>query len=238
MALDSTAVEGLKREAAHRALDFVRPGMRLGLGTGSTAGHFVEGLAERVRAGLEVSCVATSDMTRRQAEALKIPLTSLDETPELDLVVDGTDEFDPHLRLVKGGGGALLHEKIVAFAARRLIVIADSSKEVAVLGRFGLPVEVVPFGFEATRRHISEAAAGCGCRGAVALRRTVTGSAFLTDGGHYIVDCAFGSIPDPEGLAARLKALPGVVEHGLFLGLAKAVIVADSSGLRIIGDPR
>jgi ribose 5-phosphate isomerase A len=233
----SLNADGLKRQAARGALEFVGPGMRLGLGTGSTAAHFVECLAERVRGGLEVTCVPTSEATRRQAEALAIPLTSLEETPELDLAIDGTDEFDRHLRLVKGGGGALLHEKIVAGAARRMIVIADGSKEVEVLGRFGLPVEVVPFGLEATRRHIGQAAAACGCAGPVQLRRTLTGSAFLTDGGHYIVDCAFGRIPDPEGLAARLNSIAGVVEHGLFLGLAKAVIIADYAGLRIIGDP-
>src|SRR6187200_1608712 len=155
-------VEGQKRAAAARALEFVRPGMRLGLGSGSTAKHFVELLAERVRAGLDVIGVPTSETTRRDAERLGVPLTTLDETPELDLTVDGADEVAPDLSLIKGGGGALLREKIVAAASARMVVIADESKWVPMLGRFPLPVEVEPFGLESTRRAVEAAFADTG----------------------------------------------------------------------------
>src|SRR5499426_32523 len=160
-----------KRAAAARALEFVRPGMRLGLGSGTTAKHFVELLAERVRTGLDVIAVPTSDATRSDAERLGVPLTSLDETPQLDLTVDGADEIASDLSLIKGGGGALLREKIVASASARMIVIADESKWVPVLGRFALPIEVVPFGLAATRRAVEAAAAASGCSGPLRLRR-------------------------------------------------------------------
>src|SRR5436305_7994999 len=153
------------REAAAGALEFVEPGMRLGLGTGSTARPFVELLGARVRAGLDVIGVPTSEATRAQAEECGIPLTTLDETPELDLTVDGADEIAPDLTLIKGGGGALLREKIVAAASGRMVVIADESKFVATLGRFALPIEVVPFGLAATRRAVEVAARACGCPG-------------------------------------------------------------------------
>lgn len=224
-----------KRLAAGRALELVTPGMRLGLGTGTTAAHFVELLGARVAQGLEVICVPTSERTRTLANLYSIPLTSIDASPELDLTVDGADEFDPKLRLIKGGGGALVREKIVAMASKRMIVIADSSKSVAVLGKFPLPVEVNVFGFEATRRMILAAANACGCDGEVRLRKTPGGQAFVSDNGHYIVDCFFGAIPRPEDLADRLKAIPGVVEHGLFIGIAKAVISAGPAGIEILG---
>ena len=159
-------VEDYKRAAAARALEFVRPGMRLGLGTGSTAKHFVDLLGERVRAGLDVVAVPTSEVTRAQAAQLGIPLTTLDETPELDLTVDGADEIAPDLTLIKGGGGALLREKIVASASAEMVVIADLSKWVPVLGRFPLPVEIAPFGAAATRRAVEAAAAASDCPGA------------------------------------------------------------------------
>jgi ribose 5-phosphate isomerase A len=229
-------VERLKREAARRALEVVRPGMRLGLGTGSTARHFVELLAEQVAQGLVVVGVPTSEKTRRQAESLGVPLTTLDEAPELDLTVDGADEVDPALRLIKGGGGALLREKMVAAASKRMIVIADESKMVERLGAFALPVEVVPFGLAATRRHIVRAAAACDCRGEIKLRlMSEKGAPFITDGGHNILDCAFGAISDPPALAAALQAIPGVVEHGLFIGLTQAAILAGAQGVRIVG---
>src|SRR3954462_10158563 len=171
-------IDAQKRAAAARALDFVRPGMRIGLGTGSTARHFVELLAERVRAGLPVIAVPTSEATRSAAERLNVPLTTLDETPELDLTVDGADEIAPDLTLIKGGGGALLCEKIIATASARLVVIADESKWVPMLGRFPLPVEVVPFGLAATRRAVEAAA---GAPGPALLRRTNNGHAFVTD---------------------------------------------------------
>ncbi|MFC0283121.1 ribose-5-phosphate isomerase RpiA [Camelimonas abortus] len=227
--------EELKRRAAARALDVVADGMRLGLGTGSTAKHFVELLGERVRAGLRVVCVATSEATQAQAEREGIPMSTLDATPELDLVVDGADELDSRLRLVKGGGGALLREKIVASASRRMIVIADDSKKVETLGRFPLPVEVNPFGLEVTRRQIAAAAAKLGCTGELTLRRR-DGQAFVTDGGHYIIDCHFGVLPDPEALAAALVAIPGVVEHGLFIGLATGVVLASAGGVIEMGE--
>ncbi len=228
-------VEKLKREGARRALDLVRPGMRLGLGTGSTARHFVDLLGEAVRQGLTIVGVPTSEKTRAQAESLGVPLTTLDETPDLDLAVDGADEVDPALRLIKGGGGALLREKIVAAAAKRMIVIADESKLVERLGAFALPIEVVRFGLEATRRHIARYAGECGCRGEIRLR-LAEGAPFVTDSGHHILDCAFGAIPDPAGLAAALGAIPGVVEHGLFIGLVRGAILAGEQGLRILGE--
>jgi ribose 5-phosphate isomerase A len=230
-------LEPQKREAAARALEFVQPGMRLGLGTGSTARHFVELLGERVGAGLNVVCVPTSEATRNQAESLGIPLTTLDETPQLDLTVDGADEIAPDLTLIKGGGGALLREKIVAAASARLIVIADDTKLVPMLGRFPLPVEVMPFGLAATRRAVEAAAAASGAPGPTLLRRTKDGETFVTDGGHWILDAALERIPDPKGLATRLAAIPGVVEHGLFLGLAHIAILAGRDGIRIV-EPR
>jgi ribose 5-phosphate isomerase A len=224
-----------KRLAAAKALELVTPGMRLGLGTGTTAAHFVALLATRVAKGLDVICVPTSERTRTQAELYAIPLTTIDALPELDLTVDGADEFDPKLRLIKGGGGALLREKIVAMASKRMIVIADSSKLAAVLGKFPLPVEVNVFGLEATRRMILAAAKACGSDGELRLRKTPGGQAFVSDNGHYIVDCFFGTIADPDRLADRLAAIPGVVEHGLFIGIAKAVISAGPAGVEIFG---
>jgi len=225
--------EDQKRRAAARALDEVRPGMRLGLGTGSTARHFVELLAERVHGGLEVVGVPTSEATRQQAERLGVPLTTLDETPELDLTVDGADEIGPDLALIKGGGGALLREKIVAAASARMLVIADESKSVPVLGAFPLPVEVVPFGLTATTRAVERAAAAAGSPGPCRLRQ-VDGHPFVTDGGHFILDAALERITHPVALAARLGLIPGVVEHGLFIGLASAAILAGAQGVRVV----
>jgi len=233
--LSLSPVEQLKRQAAERAAALVRSGMKLGLGTGSTAAHFVDCIGEKVRDGLDVICVPTSERTRLQAEGLNIKLSTLDETPELDLTVDGADEFDPKLRLIKGGGGAHLREKIVAAASKRMVVITDASKEVATLGKFKLPVEVDLFGLTATARHIEKAAKAQGCAGAIVLRQT-NGARFLTDGGNAIFDCDFGVIPDADGLACALNAIPGVVEHGLFIGLASAVIIADPAGIRVLGD--
>ncbi len=223
-----------KRQAAERAITFVRPGMRLGLGTGSTAKYFVDLLGEAVRQGLKVVGAPTSEATARQAAALGVPLTTLDETPELDLTIDGADEIDSSLRLIKGGGGALLREKIVAAASHRMLVIADSSKFVAELGAFPLPIEVVPFGLGATRRRIERALAALGLAGTVALRQR-QGQVFVTDGGHYILDCAFGAIPDPQALANVLAFIPGVVDHGLFLGMASAAVLAGPQGVTVLG---
>jgi ribose 5-phosphate isomerase A len=223
-----------KRQAAARALDFVRPGMRLGLGTGSTARHFVELLAERVRAGLAVVAVPTSETTRADAQRLGVPLTTLEETPELDLTVDGADEIAPDLNLIKGGGGALLREKIVAAASAQMTVIADESKWVQVLGRFPLPIEVVPFGLAATRRAVEKAAAASGCPGEALLRRGKDGHPFVTDGGHLILDATLKRIDDPQSLAARLAGIPGVVEHGLFIAVANTAVISGPNGVRIV----
>jgi len=221
-----------KRLAAEKALDFVRPDMKLGLGTGSTAALFVEALGARVHAGLDVIGAPTSEATRKQAEALGIKLTTLDETPELDLTVDGADELDGDLNLIKGGGGALLREKIVAASSKQMVVIADSSKRVATLGAFPLPVEVAPFGLGSTRIRLEAATRALGLKGEIRLRER-DGRTFVTDGGHYILDCAFGAIPDPRALAAALGALPGIMDHGLFIGLASFAIVAGADGVQI-----
>jgi ribose 5-phosphate isomerase A len=226
-----------KRQAAARALDFVSAGMRLGLGTGSTAAHFIELLAARVRAGLDVVGVPTSQGTRAHAERLGVPLTTLDDTPELDLTVDGADEIAPDLTLIKGGGGALLCEKIVAAASARMLVIADHTKWVALLGHFPLPVEVVPFGLGATRRAVEAAAAAAGAPGPAQLRRGADGHPFVTDSGHFILDAALQRIPRPEVLAAKLAAIPGVVEHGLFIGLARAAVIAGPDGVDVVERP-
>ncbi len=224
-----------KSAAAHRAIEFVENGMRVGLGTGSTATAFVELLGERVASGLKVTGVPTSERTGALARRRGIPLATIDEMPELDLTIDGADEYDPALRLIKGGGGALLREKIVATASRRMIVIADANKAVPELGRFPLPVEVNRFGLSVTRLAVIREAERCGCQGEVRLRGD--DQPFVTDGGHLILDCRFGRIPDPETLAARLSAIPGVVEHGLFIGIANAVISAGPEGVTILGHP-
>jgi ribose 5-phosphate isomerase A len=229
--------EAQKRAAAARAIEFVRPGMRLGLGTGSTAKHFVDLLAERVRGGLDVIAVPTSEATRAQAERLGIALTTLDETPRLDLTIDGADEIAPDLTLIKGGGGALLREKIVAAASAKMLVIADDSKWVSMLGRFPLPVEIAPFGAAATRRAVEDATAAAGCPGPALLRKGPDGHAFVTDGGHWLLDAQLQRIGDPQTLAARLSAVPGVMEHGLFIGLAGTAIVGGPDGVRLIERP-
>jgi ribose 5-phosphate isomerase A len=230
-------MDELKRQAAVRALEHVRDGMKLGLGTGSTAKHFVELLGERVRAGLNVIGVPTSEATRSDAVRCGIPLTTLDDIDRLDLTVDGADEIDPALDLIKGGGGALLREKIVAAASDRMIVIADDSKWVDVLGRFPLPVEVVPFGLAATRRAIGRAFAESGVSGQTVVRKGKDGHVFVTDGGHWIIDAHLGRIADPPRLAGLLALIPGVVEHGLFIGLASTAILAGSQGIRVIERP-
>lgn len=225
----------LKLQAAERALGYVRPGMRLGLGTGSTAAKFVDLLGGKVKQGLDVVCVATSEATRIQAQGLGIPLTTLDIEPELDLTVDGADEIDGQLRLIKGGGGAHLREKIVAAASRRMVVIADDSKRVRRLGAFPLPVEIAMFGWRATLTRVREGAQAGNCKGPVTLRGS-PGDPFVTDNGNYILDCAFGEIGDPERLAAQLSSLPGVIEHGLFIGLTHAAVIAGVNGVEIIGE--
>jgi len=225
------SADDLKRMAAARAVEAVTDGMRLGLGTGSTAKHFVALLGERVRGGLNIVGVPTSEATHAQALAEGIALTTLDETPELDLTVDGADELDASLRLIKGGGGALLREKIVAAASARMIVIADAGKKVDTLGRFPLPIEVNPFGLEATRRAVAHVLETHGLPPALRLRTAANGTVFVTDGGHHILDAELGAIEAPEALAEALVAVPGVVEHGLFIGLATGAILAGDDGV-------
>jgi ribose 5-phosphate isomerase A len=223
-----------KLQAAEQALGYVEDGMKLGLGSGSTAAKFVELLGAKVRNGLKVICVPTSEATRAQAAALGIPLTTLEETPALDLTIDGADEIDEELRLIKGGGGALLREKIVAVASDRLVVIADHTKLVEVLGRFPLPLEVVPFGLTATKRLVSKLAEESGCEGEIKLRLGADGKTFVTDNGNHILDCVFGAIDDPEALEDALKLVPGVVESGLFLGIADVGIIAGPKGIEVL----
>ena len=222
-----------KRQAAGAALELVKPGMTLGLGTGSTAAAFIEGLGARVRDGLEITCVATSRATQAQAEALGVPLSDLDTLGELDLTVDGADEIGPSLDLIKGGGGALLREKIVAMASQRVVIVADDSKLVSKLGAFPLPVEVDPFGAQSTLRMIRMVGSEAGCDGGVRLREGEDGP-FRTDGGHYIADCAFGSIADPALLGDMLTMIPGVIEHGLFIDMADAALIAGADGVRVL----
>ncbi len=223
-----------KQQAAERAIALVEDGMTVGLGTGSTAAKFVDLLGKRVKEGLSVRCVPTSEATRLQAEKLGIPLITLDTQPFLDLTVDGADELDGNLRLIKGGGGALLREKIVATASGRMVVIADQSKRVAKLGKFPLPVEVVQFGLGATRGMIEVLASDAGCEGELTLRTGANGQPVLTDSGNFILDCAFGQIEDPEALDEALRLIPGVVENGLFLGIADAAFIGGPSGIETL----
>jgi ribose 5-phosphate isomerase A len=225
--------KALKVEAARVALSHVTEGMRLGIGTGTTAAEFVRLLAERVGGGMKIIGVPTSERTADLCRELGVPLSTLEETPELDLTIDGADEIDPRLDLIKGGGGALLREKIVAAASSRMIVIADESKLVPVLGRFPLPIEVNAFGLGATRIAIGRAAGQLGLSGELTLRMT-DGRPFVTDGGHLILDASFGRIPDTRALSNALHAIPGVVEHGLFLGMARLAIIAGAGGVRSV----
>ncbi len=220
--------DALKRQSAAAALDEVQDGMALGLGTGSTAAIMVELLAEKVRAGLRVVCVPTSERTAEQAQRLGVPLSDLAEHPSLDLTIDGADEVHTGtLALIKGLGGALLREKIVAAASRRMTVICDESKLVPRLGGVRLPVEVARFGWQATLRHLERA----GAQGR--LRPGPDGAPFVTDNGNHIIDCAL-DIDDPAALDARLSAIPGVVETGLFVGIATRVIAGTPNGPRIL----
>lgn len=222
-----------KKAAALAAIAHISSGMKLGLGTGSTAKHFVDAVGEKVKQGWDLVCVPTSEATRKQAESLGIRLTTLDETPALDVTVDGADELDGDLRLIKGGGGALLREKIVASSSRQMIVIADDSKKVATLGKFPLPVEVVPFGLKATAMKIDQAFARSGNKGPLVVRMR-DGKPYITDNGNVILDCALGAIANPEKLAAALSSIPGVVEHGLFIGMASLAIIATENGVETL----
>lgn len=215
-----------KRIAARRALEFVEEGMSLGLGSGTTSAIFIRELGERVKQGLRVRGIATSGASQLLAESLSIPITTFDQCPVLDLAIDGADEVGPGLALIKGGGGALLREKIVESAARRFIVIADSSKLVGTLGRFPLPVEVIQMALPIVARRL--AALGLNPQ----LRHHSDGALYLTDENNVILDCACGSIPDPAKTAADIRSIIGVVEHGLFLNMASLALIAGEDGVR------
>ncbi len=222
----TVTTEQEKQEAARRSLVFVKDGYVVGLGTGSTASYVINLLGERVREGLNILGIPTSVKSRDLAVRLGIPLTSFEESPLIDVTIDGADEINPALQLIKGGGGALLREKIVASASRKVVIIADSSKQVAVLGKFPLPVEVVPFAEALLIRRITALGAS------VALRRDQSDQPFVTDEGHHILDCSFGTIPDPHRLAEDLDRMPGLVEHGLFLDLTDVALIGKETEIR------
>ena len=209
-----------KEAAARASLQFVKEGQVVGLGSGSTASHFIKLLGEKVRNGLRVRGIPTSVRSREVAESLGIPLTTLDECQEIAVTVDGADEVDPQLRLIKGGGGALLREKIVASASRQMVVVADATKQVQRLGKFPLPVEVIRFAQALVAKRISALGAE------VELRTQTDGRPYVTDENNHILDCRFGEIRDPDQLARQLSDMPGVVEHGLFIGMASVVLFA------------
>jgi ribose 5-phosphate isomerase A len=228
------AFEHEKENAAAAALEFVEEGMTIGLGTGSTANFFVEGLAEEVADGLMIKGVPTSEETRRLAESLGIPLLAVDQVDRIHLTVDGADEVDADAQLIKGGGAALLREKIIANASDLMVVIADPSKQVEVLGSFPLPVEVTQFGFTITAKKVFDALKAAGVkRPKIDVRKGSGSGPLVTDGGNYILDCQCSIIPDAPFAASLLSAIPGVVEHGLFIGLARTVIIGGDDGASI-----
>jgi ribose 5-phosphate isomerase A len=209
-----------KEAAARASLKFVKDGQVVGLGTGSTARFFIDLLGEEVKKGLKIRGIASSVRSQEQAASLGIPLTNFDECQQIDVTIDGADEVDPQLRLIKGGGGALLREKIVASATKQFIIVVDETKRVPVLGKFPLPVEVIKFARALVQKKIEALGAK------VELRQTTDGKPYLTDENNYILDCRFGAIADADGLARQLSDMPGVVEHGLFIGMASVVLVA------------
>jgi ribose 5-phosphate isomerase A len=214
------AHEAEKEAAARASLKYVHDGQIVGLGTGSTATIAIRYIGDRVREGLKIRGIPTSIASRDLAIQLGIPLTNFDEVQEIDVTIDGADEFDPALNLIKGGGGAMLREKIVASATNKLVIVTDSSKQVPVLGKFPVPVEVIGFAEALVTKNIAELGAS------VAQRKDAAGKPYVTDEGHHILDCRFAQIPDPATLARKLSEMPGIVEHGLFVGMAKVVLMA------------
>jgi ribose 5-phosphate isomerase A len=223
--------EQQKKAAAIAALDYIKPGMKVGLGTGSTANYFIAALAEKARAGLDIECVATSRQSHELASALGIRMTTLEKQPRLDIAVDGADEFDPNFQLIKGGGGALLTEKIVATSSRYMIAIVDQSKQVQTLGKFPLPIEVVPFGVNATAWKIERTLRLLNLTGKLVLRLQ-NGKPFRTESGNAIIDVAIGAIPDPDRLSLYLNNIPGVVEDGLFINVCGFVLMGTEEGVK------
>jgi ribose 5-phosphate isomerase A len=215
-----------KQAAARASLQFVKEGQVVGLGTGSTAKFFIELLGEEVKKGLQIRAIASSIRSQEQALQLGIPITTFHECQQIDVTVDGADEVDPQLRLIKGGGGALLREKIVASATKQFIIIVDKTKRVPILGKFPLPVEVIKFARPLIEKEIAALGA------TVDLRLGTGGQPYLTDENNYILDCCFGQIPNADALARQLSDMPGVVEHGLFIGMTSLVLVADGSEVR------
>lgn len=228
--LQESAIRDQEKQAAAReAVRLVEPGSIVGLGSGSTASYAARFLAERVRQGLKITGIPTSQKTKQLAEQLGIPLTTLEEHPDIDIDIDGADEIDPHLNLIKGGGGALLREKIIASVSKRFVVVAESVKQVPCLGRFPLPVEVIAFAQPIVKTRIEALGA------MVTLRRYAYGNPYVTDEGHHILDCTFGRIEDPPALARKLHEIPGVVEHGLFIGMAELALVGKGDGVIRVG---
>ena len=234
---DLSPADMAKRAAAYRAAEFVEDGMRVGLGTGSTAAFLVRRLGERVRAeGLRIRGVPTSEATARLAREVGIEVVELDEVGWLDLTIDGADEADGELSLIKGGGGALLREKIVACASDRVVIIADATKDVAALGAFPLPVEVIPFGWQATKRLIEEMLVGLDVGGREAVLRMKGEAPFVTDEGNRILDLRLGRIGDARRLALMLNQIPGVVENGLFIDIADTLVLGYEDGVVEVRD--
>lgn len=225
-----------KKNAALAALELVQPGMKLGLGTGSTATHFIEALGQKVKAGLEVKCVPTSKASHALAKQFGIPLISLEEEPFLDMTVDGADEFDADFNLIKGGGGALLFEKIVATSSRRMVVIADESKRIGRIGKFPLPIEVIPFGWRATAWKIDRAFKLMKIEAKMTLR-VKDGKPVATDAGHFIIDCAMKGDFEPKRAESIIRCLPGVVDTGLFIGICGMVFMGTAKGVETLKRP-
>jgi len=216
--------EEMKRVAGEYAVGFVQPGFVTGIGTGSTVYYFIHALAEKVKQGLDITAVVTSRKSGELSKQLGITVTDLNDVDTIDITIDGADEVDRQLQLIKGGGGALLQEKMVAAASRKMIVIADGNKIADQLGRFPLPVEVIPYGWKQTQKHIGK----LGCR--KIILREKDGKPFITDHGHYILDCHFEKIEQASLLSQQLNSIPGVVENGLFIDMASAVIIGKEDG--------
>jgi ribose 5-phosphate isomerase A len=225
-------VDAQKQAAAEASMSFVRDGQIVGLGSGSTAAYAVRFLAERVRTGLKIRGIPTSNETRELATKLGIPLVTLDEFQSIDVTIDGADEIDPQFQLIKGGGAAFLREKIIASASRQLVIIADASKLVPVLGKAPVPVEVIPFAQALVATEIAALGAD------ISIRQNSSGKPWITDEGHHILDCCFGTISDPPNLARALREIPGVVEHGLFIHMADVVLIGEDSGVRELRAPK